>query len=213
MNDNVNHPSHYTDGKIEVIDFIEDKNLNFHRGNAVKYIARAGKKNPEKEVEDLEKAVWYTNREIQRINGQSKNSVLIEHLEALKKFINGEWVDTDIIQTILGIDFSTGLKMFDFSRTAAWNPAPLNGQKITTKFRLKTVLLTQKVEKLEADIKEYQLETDKESVTKLKFTCRVFERALNNALGVDHAYTDTYKAAEEEIRREDTEEIYNGDYE
>lgn len=213
MNDNVNHPSHYTDGKIEVIDFIEDKNLNFHRGNAVKYIARAGKKNPEKEVEDLEKAVWYTNREIQRISGQSKNSVLLDHLEALKKFINGEWVDTDIIQTILGIDFSTGLKMFDFSRTAEWNPAPLNGQKITTKFRLKTVLLTQKVEKLEADIKEYQLETDKESVTKSKFTCRVLERALNNALGVDHAYTDAYKAAEEEIRREDTEDIYNGDYE
>ena len=213
MNDNVNHPSHYTDGKIEVIDFIEDKNLNFHRGNAVKYIARAGKKNPEKEVEDLEKAVWYTNREIQRISGQSKNSVLLDHLEALKKFINGEWVDTDIIQTILGIDFSTGLKMFDFSRTAAWNPAPLNGQKITTKFRLKTVLLTQKVEKLEADIKEFERETDKETVTKLKFTCRVFERALNNALGVDHAYTDAYKAAEEEIKREDVEDTYNGDYE
>ena len=213
MNDNVNHPSHYTDGKIEVIDFIEDKNLNFHRGNAVKYIARAGKKNPEKEVEDLEKAVWYTNREIQRISGQSKNSVLLEHLEALKKFINGEWVDTDIIQTILGIDFSTGLKMFDFSRTAEWNPAPLNGQKITTKFRLKTVLLTQKVEKLEADIKEFERETDKETVTNLKHVCRVFERALNNALGVDHAYTDAYKAAEEEIKREDVENIYNGDYE
>ena len=213
MNDTVNHPSHYTDGKIEVINFIEDKNLNFHRGNAVKYIARAGKKNPEKEVEDLEKAVWYTNREIQRINGQSKNSVLLEHLEALKKFINGEWVDTDIIQTILGIDFSTGLKMFDFSRTAEWNPAPLNGQKITTKFRLKTVLLTQKVEKLEADIKEFERETDKETVTNLKHVCRVFERALNNALGVDHAYTDAYKAAEEEIKREDTEDIYNGDYE
>ena len=39
QDDPVNHPSHYTDGKIEVIDFIEDKNLNFHRGNAVKYIA------------------------------------------------------------------------------------------------------------------------------------------------------------------------------
>lgn len=65
--DSVNHPSHYTDGKIEVIDFIEDKGLNFHRGNAVKYIARAGKKNPGKEIEDLEKAVWYINREIERL--------------------------------------------------------------------------------------------------------------------------------------------------
>ena len=66
-NDSVNHPSHYTDGKIEVIDFIEDKKLNFHRGNAVKYIARAGKKKYENEVEDLKKAVWYLNREIERL--------------------------------------------------------------------------------------------------------------------------------------------------
>lgn len=67
MNDNVNHPSHYTDGKIEVIDFLEDKGLNFHRGNAVKYISRAGKKDPTKEIEDLEKADWYLRREIERL--------------------------------------------------------------------------------------------------------------------------------------------------
>lgn len=72
MNDIVNHPSHYTDGKIEVIDFIEDKGLNFHRGNAVKYIARAGKKNPEKEIEDLQKAAWYINREIKRLEALKK---------------------------------------------------------------------------------------------------------------------------------------------
>ena len=65
--DNVNHPSHYTDGKIEVIDFIEDKQLNFNRGNAIKYISRAGKKDKSKEVEDLQKAVFYINREIKRI--------------------------------------------------------------------------------------------------------------------------------------------------
>ena len=40
--DVINHPNHYTDGKIEVIDFIEDKQLNFNRGNVVKYISRAG---------------------------------------------------------------------------------------------------------------------------------------------------------------------------
>ena len=73
MNDIVNHPSHYTDGKIEVIDFIEEKQLNFHRGNAIKYIARAGKKNKEKEIEDLEKAAWYINREIQRLEKLKKN--------------------------------------------------------------------------------------------------------------------------------------------
>ncbi len=62
--DSVNHPSHYTDGKIEVIDFIEDKKLDFHLGNAVKYIARAGKKDPKKTIEDLQKAQWYLNRKI-----------------------------------------------------------------------------------------------------------------------------------------------------
>ena len=68
--DPVNHPSHYTDGKIEVIDFIEDKGLNFHRGNAVKYIARAGKKDKNKEIEELKKAVWYINREIKRLEAK-----------------------------------------------------------------------------------------------------------------------------------------------
>ena len=64
---NVNHPSHYTDGSVEVLDFIEDKNLNFHRGNAIKYICRAGKKSKETEVEDLQKAVFYLNREIENL--------------------------------------------------------------------------------------------------------------------------------------------------
>ena len=65
--DNVNHPDHYNHGEIEVIDFIEDKELGFHLGNAVKYISRAGRKNPDKTVEDLRKAVWYVNRQIQRL--------------------------------------------------------------------------------------------------------------------------------------------------
>ena len=72
MNDVVNHPAHYTDGKIEVIDFIEDKGLNFHRGNAVKHISRAGKKDPAKEIEDLKKAVWYLNREIGRLEKEKQ---------------------------------------------------------------------------------------------------------------------------------------------
>lgn len=67
--DPVNHPSHYTDGKIEVIDYIEDKGFGYNLGNAVKYISRAGKKNPDKTIEDLEKAAWYLNREIERLKG------------------------------------------------------------------------------------------------------------------------------------------------
>jgi len=67
VNDPVNHPSHYTSGNIEVIDFIEDKQLNFHLGNKVKYIARAGKKDPTKTLEDLKKAAWYLNRHIKNL--------------------------------------------------------------------------------------------------------------------------------------------------
>lgn len=79
MNDVVNHPAHYTDGKIEVIDFIEDKGLNFHRGNAVKYISRAGKKDPNKEIEDLQKAVLYLNREIKRLKERKHDQTAAAH--------------------------------------------------------------------------------------------------------------------------------------
>ena len=83
MSDMVNHPSHYTDGRIEVIDFIEDKRLNYHRGNALKYLCRAGKKDPAKEVEDLQKAIWYINREIQRLETQKQRDARAEELRAV----------------------------------------------------------------------------------------------------------------------------------
>lgn len=63
----VNHPDYYV-GKIEVIDYIEDKGLGFCLGNAVKYISRAGKKDQSKEVEDLQKAIWYIQRKIEQIS-------------------------------------------------------------------------------------------------------------------------------------------------
>ena len=61
--DVVNHPPHYRDGGIEVIDFIEAKDLNYRLGNVVKYVSRAGKKASDP-VQDLEKAAWYLQREI-----------------------------------------------------------------------------------------------------------------------------------------------------
>ena len=62
MIDMVDQPPHYKDGGIETIDFIEAKKLGFNLGNAIKYISRAGKKNDA--LEDLKKARWYLNREI-----------------------------------------------------------------------------------------------------------------------------------------------------
>ena len=63
--DVINHPSHYTRGKIEVIDFIEDQQLPYHLGNVIKYIARAGHKGDK--LEDLKKARWYLDRYIKGV--------------------------------------------------------------------------------------------------------------------------------------------------
>lgn len=64
-NDPVNHPSHYTDGGIETIDYIENNCKTVWSMNAVKYISRAGKKSKETELQDLEKARWYIRRYMQ----------------------------------------------------------------------------------------------------------------------------------------------------
>ncbi len=72
----VNHPNHYggKDTLYETIKVIEAWGLDFHLGNAVKYISRAGKKDPSKELEDLLKAVWYLNRKIDQLdNGKEKS--------------------------------------------------------------------------------------------------------------------------------------------
>lgn len=61
----VNHPKHYNLGKFEVIDVIEDWKLDFHLGNTVKYIARAGHKDAA--LQDLKKARWYLDRRIEQL--------------------------------------------------------------------------------------------------------------------------------------------------
>lgn len=62
IHDSVNHPSHYTDGKYECIDFIEEYGTITHIGNAIKYASRAGKKDEDTYVEDLKKGLWYLHR-------------------------------------------------------------------------------------------------------------------------------------------------------
>ena len=60
--DNVNNPTHYNVGTIEVIKVIEDWKLNFNLGNAIKYIGRCEHKNNKQE--DIKKAIWYLEREL-----------------------------------------------------------------------------------------------------------------------------------------------------
>lgn len=72
--DNVKNPSYYNRGKIEVWEFIEDQGLDYHTGNAVKYITRAGFKDPSKEVEDLQKAIAFLERKIKVLNDITGNT-------------------------------------------------------------------------------------------------------------------------------------------
>ena len=85
MEEQVNHPSHYVKG-IEPIEVIESWDLNFSLGNAIKYILRSQYKG--KQLEDLEKAKWYLEREISRLKDK----------EAHRK--EEEWSDDDIANYI-----------------------------------------------------------------------------------------------------------------
>ena len=92
MSDPINSPSHYRRGKIEVIEFIEDQGLNYHRANVVKYVARAGAKDPSKEIEDLSKARWYIEREIARLQQLDTESV---------EMVDSEKVEDDGFETMV----------------------------------------------------------------------------------------------------------------
>lgn len=82
--DEVNHPAHYTAYEgIEVIQLTEQ--MNFNRGNAVKYIARAGLKSYDTEIQDLEKASWYIEREIERVFNKRARDCSKEALDTLRR--------------------------------------------------------------------------------------------------------------------------------
>ena len=68
--DMVNQPPHYTAGGIETIDFIEAKKLGYNLGNVIKYITRSDLKGDK--LENLEKAQWYLNREINNLKKVTK---------------------------------------------------------------------------------------------------------------------------------------------
>ena len=63
----INHPDYYNSGGIEAADFIDAHELNFNLGNVVKYITRAGKKQGEDVATALQKAQWYLDRELVRV--------------------------------------------------------------------------------------------------------------------------------------------------
>jgi Protein of unknwon function (DUF3310) len=72
MIEQINHPNHYggSGNPYEAIKVIEAWDLGFGLGNSIKYIARAGKKDPSKTVQGLEKAKWYLDREIEKLKSK-----------------------------------------------------------------------------------------------------------------------------------------------
>lgn len=89
----------------------------------------------------IEEEIDINDSEIERIanylHEQGTTVLSINRISTLTKLFNNEWVETQEVEKALGIDFATGIQLFKFSRTAEWNTAPLNGQKITTQFKLK----------------------------------------------------------------------------
>jgi hypothetical protein len=76
MSEQVDHPHHYggEDNLYEAIKVIDAWGLGFSLGNTVKYISRAGKKNKEKELEDLKKALWYLQHHIKTLSNNEMES-------------------------------------------------------------------------------------------------------------------------------------------
>ena len=73
MQEQVNHPSHYggMDNPYEAIKVIDAWNLDFCLGNVVKYISRLGKKGNNSKEQDLKKALWYLEHEIESMKGDN----------------------------------------------------------------------------------------------------------------------------------------------
>lgn len=70
IKEQVNHPDHYQFGEnniYEAIKVIDAWNLGFSLGNTIKYISRAGRKDPNKQLEDLKKALWYLQHHIKKL--------------------------------------------------------------------------------------------------------------------------------------------------
>lgn len=86
MKKNINHPEHYNKGKIEVIEVIEDWKLNFHLGNAIKYISRSEHK--DNYEQDIEKAIWYLRRSIQNRDNPEGGKTKKEYNIQLSHFLN-----------------------------------------------------------------------------------------------------------------------------
>jgi dihydrofolate reductase len=120
----VQNPSHYTSGKYEVINYIEDKGLSYCLGNVAKYICRAGKKYPgdsQKELQDLKKAKWYLERRLTESNTVDEEDPLFKiDIDDFIKDQKLNYIRGEIIRNIstwenddIGIKLNISLALLD----------------------------------------------------------------------------------------------------
>lgn len=138
--DPVNHPSHYADGwsnGAQVIDITE--NLNFNRGNAVKYLCRAGRKSADTEREDLEKAYWYLTRELDRTRGDGmvlagrQKQSLIQFEDAIGTLEDANWF-ARVGDVIVDAEERVWMHSEDSERVRFWQAASFKSGGIDIEF-------------------------------------------------------------------------------
>lgn len=96
-NENVDRPIHYQGKKFDAIDVIEEFDLGFNLGNAIKYIIRAGKK--EDYIEDLKKSYWYIQREITNRIASEDSNYTIDTLKNMDSKLNDDrWIKIETIE-------------------------------------------------------------------------------------------------------------------
>ena len=93
MNNPVHNPAHYKSGGIEVIDVIEAFDLNFRLANVIKYVLRAGRKGDA--LEDLEKAAWYLDREIDKLESEAEADEVLDDVTHTKPVVRVEKQEYD----------------------------------------------------------------------------------------------------------------------
>lgn len=115
MKETVDHPAHYLgERNIETIDVIEDWDLDFSLGNALKYISRAGRKNPKKTIEDLKKSIWYIKRH--KKNGKFGIFTIISY--TVRKWVEEAYtVDEVLVDWGVSLNLEQAIKMMYESRT------------------------------------------------------------------------------------------------
>lgn len=127
MSEQVNHPQHYggADNAYEAIKVIEAWELDFCLGNAVKYISRAGKKETDKTVQDLEKAKWYLERKISQlksadgVNINMSKQTAVDYLVKELSSILGP-LETKPMQDLLMVDAINKAKQMEKEQLIAF---------------------------------------------------------------------------------------------